>query len=100
MNTNSAVPSSNEVSGDMVPGCAWVMINDAFYCDFAQELFSLMIAMAWMTFSSRNYDKKLTSAKAPFFVDKSRYYFTFPTQDEQGSSNGNQCQVLISMSLY
>lgn len=93
MNTNSTVPSSNQVSGDMVPGCGWVTINDVFYCDFAQELFSLMIAMAWTSSSSRNYDKKLTSAKAPFFVLKSRY--AFPAQNEQGSSNGNWSQVLI-----
>lgn len=79
MNTNSSVPSSNEVSGDMVPGCGWVMINDVFYCEFAQELFSLMIAIAW-TSSSRNYDKKLTSAKAPFYALKSSYYFAFPAQ--------------------
>lgn len=75
MNTNSTVPSSNEVSGDMVPGCGWVMINDVFYLDFAQELFFLMTAIAWTSSSFRNYDKKLTSAKAQFFVLKSRYAF-------------------------
>lgn len=63
MNINSTVPSSSEVSGDMMPRCGWVMINDVFYCDFAQELFSLMIAMAWKSSFSRNYDSKVDFSK-------------------------------------
>lgn len=46
MNINGTVPSSSKVSGDTVPGCGWVMINDAFHYHFAQELFSLMIVVA------------------------------------------------------
>lgn len=56
MNINSTVPSPSEVSGDTMPRCGWVMINDIFYYDFAQELFSLMISMAWTSSFSRNYD--------------------------------------------
>lgn len=71
MNTNSTVPSSNKVSGDMEPGCGWALINDVFYGDFAQQLFSLMIAMAWTSSSSRNYDKKIY-IKSSIFVLKAR----------------------------
>lgn len=39
MKTDSTVPSSNKVPGDMVPGYGLVMINDVFYYDFALELF-------------------------------------------------------------
>lgn len=73
MNTDRTVPSSNKVSGDMVPGYGLVMINDVFYCDFAQELFSLMIAMARTSSSSGNYDKKITSAHLHFFNFGTRF---------------------------
>lgn len=81
MNINSTVPSSSEVSGDMMPRCAWVMINDVFYCDFAQELFSLMIAMTWT--SSVLFPgimiQKLTSAKAQCFCIYIRIHFPTTT---------------------
>lgn len=69
MKINSTLPSSSEVSEDMMPRCGWVMINDTFYCDFAQELFSLVIAMAGT--SSLLFPgimiQKLTSSKAQCF---------------------------------
>lgn len=95
MNINSTVPSSSEVSGDMTPRCGWVMINDIFYCDFAQEPFSLMIAMAWT--SSVLFPgimiQKLTSAKLSVFVFISMY--ALPAQHDQRCSNGKGKQVLI-----
>lgn len=68
MNIDSTVPSSSEVSGDMMPRCGWIMINDIFYCDFAQEFFSLMIAMAWTSSFSRNYDSKTDFSKSLMFL--------------------------------